>query len=401
MKFALVSRVLPPSSSGQAVMIYRLLRGLHPDNYCLISVQNYAAPSDRNEYSGRLSGRYYHLFPQFQLTRGHRFGLNQWRSRINVLLSMPGIVWRGSQIARILRRENCDAVVACTGELLDLPAAYLASRLVGIPFYPYIFDYYSYQWTEPTTRYLAQRLERILLSKAAGVIVPNEFLRDELRVRYGVEATVIHNPCEIAEYEAISNDPPTKDGDEIRIVYTGAIYAAHYDAFRNLLTAIELLGRSDLKLHLYSDYSRRDLEENGIRGPVVHHEYQAASVMPTIQRQASLLFLPLAFNSPYPEVIKTSAPGKMGEYLAARRPILVHAPSNSFVAWYFRHHECGLVVDRTDPEQLVWAIEQVLTDASLRQRLSIRAWERAQSDYSIAVAQATFAQLMKLTVPDN
>jgi len=400
MKFALVSHILPPSRSGQAMVIYRLLRDLDPDNYCLLSQQDCEAGTQQNNYTERLPGRYYRLLPEFRIARGYRFGLQWVRIILNSILRvilLPSVVLRGRQIAEIMRREHCDAVVACTGELWNLPAGYLASRLVGVPFFPYLFDYYSYQWIEPGARFLAQRLEPILLKGATGIIAPNEFLRDALRRRYGVEATVIRNPCDIAEYEALPNDALTMNSDEIRIVYTGAVYEAQYDAFRNLLAAIELLERPTVKLHLYTAQSPRALDRKGISGPVVYHGHQPLSAIPGIQRQADLLFLPLAFNSSYPaEIIRTSAPGKMGEYLAARRPILVHAPPDSFVVWYFRQHECGLVVDQSDPVKLAQAIERSLTDASLRQRLSVRAWKRAQSDFSISAAQASFAKLIKL-----
>jgi glycosyltransferase involved in cell wall biosynthesis len=120
------------------------------------------------------------------------------------------------------------------------------------------------------------------------------------------------------------------------------------------------------------------------------------SAMPAIQQEADLLFLPLAFNSPYPEIVRTAAPGKMGEYLAARRPILVQAPSDSFIAWYFRHHECGLVVDEDDPARLAQALTLILTDAGLRERLSERAWERAKVDFDLNKARAQFAALIGL-----
>ena len=40
-KTAIVSHVLPPSPSGQAVVLYRLLEGMPPDRYCLISRERY------------------------------------------------------------------------------------------------------------------------------------------------------------------------------------------------------------------------------------------------------------------------------------------------------------------------------------------------------------------------
>ena len=55
-----------------------------------------------------------------------------------------GVALRARAIARILKREECDAVVVCTGgnEVQDFPAAFLASRLKGARFYAYLLDQY-------------------------------------------------------------------------------------------------------------------------------------------------------------------------------------------------------------------------------------------------------------------
>jgi len=397
MKIALVSHVLPPSWSGQAMMIYRLLEPLTPEDYCLISYQHFAETDSAQEgYTRRLPGKYFPLPPTRRLNRGYRFGLSYVREVANAL---TGVFMRGRSIAEIVRREGCQTVVACTGDLYDLPAAYVASRLAGVPFYPYIFDYYSRQFLPPEERLIARLLEPRLMRKAAGVIVPNEILRDELRDRYRIEATVIHNPCDLSRYEALPHEALVPDDGEVRIVYTGAIYQAHYDAFRNLIAAIEITGRRDMKLHLYTAQSPDSLARQGVRGPVIFHEHLPASAMPGVQRRADVLFLPLAFDSPYPELVRTSSTSKLAEYLAARRPILVHAPPDSFVSWYFRRHDCGVVVDRNDPAQLAVAIKQILADPDLRQRLSANAWERAVSDFSVERARATFAALLKLESP--
>src|SRR5438128_1433274 len=124
MKFALISNVLPPSESAHAAIIYRLLRDLDPDSYCLLSSSNYIT-DDLANYTERLAGKYYYLPPTFQLTRGYRFGLRTLRQHLNLAL---GIISRARLIAYILRQEKCEAVVVCTGgrEIVDFPAGYLA-----------------------------------------------------------------------------------------------------------------------------------------------------------------------------------------------------------------------------------------------------------------------------------
>ena len=362
---------------------------MNPEEYCLIT-QSYSNHPRMKDYAGdKLPAKHYYMSRWLNLERGVSFGAVRW---FNVLA-------RALQIARIIRREKCDAVVACTSELFDLPASYLASRLTGVKFYPYLFDYYSQMATGSQGSDFANRFESVMMKKAAGIIVPNEFLRDDLRERYGVEATVIHNPCDLSVYEtAPPYDGRLSRSDEIKIVYTGSIYHAHYSAFWNLLAAIELLSEWNIKLHIYTNQPRNELEENNIKGPIVINDPVPVSSVPDIQWKADLLFLPLAFNAELPGVVRTSAPGKLGEYLASRRPILVHVPADSFPAWYFREHECGLVVTEDDPAKVAEAIEAILTDINLRRKLVANAWERAQSDFGIPAAQRTFAGLMKLKV---
>ena len=396
MRFALVSHVLPPDDNSHAAVIYRLLRDLDPGCYCLLSSGSRAASKSAE---GRLPAAHHYLPPTPQLTRGYRMGLRWCRERVNFGV---GVVARARAIAGILRREGCEAVVVCTGghEVLDFPAAFLASRLTGARFYAYLLDSYGHMVAHVLGEHVFARLEPMLLKGAAAVITPNELHRDVVRRRYDVDAVVIHNPCDLAAYSGPANGAPIgavapRDGEK-RIVYTGSVGPLQYEPFRTLLAAMAALDRPDIRLHVYTAQPRARLESEGIRGPVVFHPPLPLSAMPAVQQQADLLFLPLALQSNSPEIARTAAPGKMGEYLAAGSPILVYAPPGSFLASYFRDHQCGLVVDRIDPAALASAIESGLSDADLRARLRTRAWERAQADFNLVDAQRQFARVIGL-----
>lgn len=393
MKIAIVSESLPPAQGGQSIILYRLLQNLNSQDYCLISPHKWVDEDAALRESRQLPGKYYQLPNHFLSGRGAHYSLANLREDAAIPFA---ILSRAKRITDIIRREKCDIVIGCTGDVLDIPASYIASRRAEVPFYAYIFDHYSYrEWYNSARRFWAKQIEPLIMKGATGVIVPNEVLRDDLRRHYGIEATVIHNSFDISEYEALGNEPSALNDDEIKIVYTGDIYEAHYDAFRNLLAAIEMLEHPGVKLHIYTSRSTDELARENIHGPLVYHPHHAPGEMPPIQRQAHLLFLPLAFKSPYPDLVRTSATTKLGEYLAVRRPVLVHAPEDSFAAWYFREHRCGMVVDRSDPAALAKAIRQVLYNKSLQQELSERAWERAQVDFNISTARIKFMELLK------
>lgn len=393
-KVAVMSEYLPPARtwSGQASVLYRLLADVDPRAYCLLSRVDFDAP-EHHAAENRLPAPYHHLGNAIGESPENARGRERWAIRARRAWSVLRAIVRG---AVAVRRGRCAAVIAAPDRVEDLPIAFAICRLAGARLYPYLFDDYATKWIHPREQAFARRVEPLLLRRSAGVIVPNEHLADELRRRHAVSATVVRNPCDPLAFERHRAAPP---GDLLRpaaIVFTGAVYHAHYGAFRNLLEAIDLLDGDVAQLHLYTASEEAILADHGVSGAVVFHAHVPPASVPRIQQEADVLFLPLAFDSPYPDVVRTSAPAKMAEYLAAGRPILAHAPADSFVSSYFRRHRCGVVVDESDPAAVARELERMLGDAELRAQICASAWERACSDFHPDRARAALAKLVGL-----
>ena len=387
-RLAVLSHVLPPTASGQAIMLFRRFRGIDPRDYVLLTRES--PPVDRPTESGSgLPAKRHALAAPRQFP-------GPWR-RLSSLLAPFYVLRRAMEIARAVRREGCAAVLACSGDLHDLPAAFLASRVTGADFHAYLFDDYVYQWPPGFERVFARTVAGAVLRGAKSVIVPNEFLEKDIARRYGVRPVIVRNtPDEAVRPVARATNARDAAGGRRRILYTGTVYHAHYDAFRNLLTSLR--DAPDLRLHLdiYTSESPERLRAQGIAGPVTVYPAIGADDARALQTDADLLFLPLAFETTIPELIRTSSPGKMGEYLASGRPVLVHAPSDSFVAWYFREHDCGIVVEALSPAAMTDGLRRSM-DASVTTRVVANARRRAEVDFSAAAADA--ALLMALEGP--
>jgi glycosyltransferase involved in cell wall biosynthesis len=414
--FAMLSHILPPSPSGQAMVLAQLLDSFAPENYCLLSVKQYAdddhpatyyhlgaaPPSSSSKIALPVQSRMARLkattLPRLPslLVRIYKW-LHRTKQRFASATPnhMAVVEMRTQQIVSILQSESCNLLIACTGDLYDLPAGYRAAQQMGIAFIPYIFDDYVYQWTGEA-RAFALRQEPEIITGAQAVIAPNEFMAAAYEARYGVESTIIHNPARLPDLAALDRAEPFFDSGTTNIVYTGAVYHAQFDAFRNLIAAMQRLNHDDVRLHIFTSQPPTWLAAEGIEGPiVVFHAHIPHCEIAKIQRQADVLLLPLAFESPIPEVIKTSAPGKLGEYLAVGRPILVHAPADSFVSWYFREHECGAVADVNDPAILGQTLEKLLADQVMQTQLGQRAREQAAKDFDVEAVRLQFTKLVK------
>jgi glycosyltransferase involved in cell wall biosynthesis len=384
MKFAMLSHVLPPSPSGQAVMLYRILSGICQDDYYLIHSRIFPQVIHNENHIFELQAQVYSLSAEPIFSRPKGFGLGRIRNLLNLFLQ---IYVRSKNIANILRQEpETTALIACSGDFVDIPAGYLAGRMLKLPFYAYIFDDYVFQWVG-IQRWVAKLIARIIFKHSTGIIGPNEFICEEYKLRYGVKTILIRNPCDKGELEKEPYLRTHAQDSKIKIVYTGAIYHANFDCFRNLIKVIDLLWEYPLELHIFTDQTREQLESQGIQSEkmFIHSHVPYREILEQ-QRNANILFLPLAFESPITEVIRTSAPGKLGEYLASGRPVLAHVPANSFVAYYLEKNQCGLVASENDTVHLKDHILKLINDEGFCREMTQNAHRIAQFDFDPQVS---------------
>jgi len=390
--FALVSSYLPPQWSGGAVIIERVLGRLNPDLYCLISQNNYESVS--NEYINRLPAKY-HKIPDIRWMPSQNT-ISFIGKSIEYLQLHFYAMYRASFIARILQEEGCSVVIGTTGDLVGVLANYYAARLARIDLYLYYFDDYVTQWwADKSWENLAFRAEKFLVPNVKGFIVPNEFMRDELIKRHGetlINAYIVHNPSS-ASIEVSGNqvDNDANKKNEVQILFTGAIYHVNYDTFRILVQVIERLNDLPVRLHLYTAQPIETLEKEGIKGEcVVFHRHVPPAEAGEVQKRADILLLPFTFHPDALDLVRTSATAKLSDYLVTGKPILAISPPDTYVDWYLKQYECGVVVNSENTVEIEYAILRIVQDKKLRERLMSNAHARAKIDFDILVSQEEF-----------
>lgn len=395
MKFAIITPIAPPSQSGQAIVLFRLLKDLNPEDYIIISPQDYSKSERGSDISSthKLQGKYFYLPSLSKSFLRLLLRLNKIRLSAFIRIYLK---YRTNKIIKILMAERCTGVIGCTADLIDPYCSFHASKKISVPFIFYTFDDYIDQWTNPTFFYFSKNFGPEILKGANKVIVPNEFLKKYYLENFEIISEVIHNPVNINDYAEIKSEKNDNKGKKlINIVYTGAIYGAQMDAFENFLNAIELLNNEKIIVSLYSNQQCQDFILKHNSPNIFCRGYQHSSLIPGIQKDADILFLPLAFNSEFSHnLVNTSSPGKMGEYLAAGRPILVHAPHDSFVNWYFRTHDCGFVVGENSSEVLANKIVELISNSTLREHLSKSSFQRAKEDFDEDIIKNKFYAIL-------
>ncbi len=110
-----------------------------------------------------------------------------------------------------------------------------------------------------------------------------------------------------------------------------------------------------------------------LRGMGIGSRYVDQASLADAQARSTILFLPLAFESPLPLMIRQNFPTKAMDYLRSGRPILVHAPPDSYLTWLAKKEGFALVVDRPDIEELAAAIDRLVADTQLQEDLVAKA----------------------------
>lgn len=390
MKIGLTSIILPPSINGQSIVIYNLLKGIDKDEYILFSTTDYNDATPNNTIP-KLDGTYVHwqriaLKIELMLISLYYRGIRQPLDLYLNILS--------KKLSQTFLREKCTVVVGCSADLIGTYVTYSAAREANIPFILYAFDDYTRQWTTEAQRFFAQQKGAELIANSDHLIVPNEFLCKLYNSEYAVNPVVIHNPVDCQRYSKTSSSS-IRENSQIDIIFTGDIYEVHFNAFRDLIEAINSVGDYCIQLHLYTPRSTDWLERHGISGPrVVFHGVLSFNEVAKIQMNADILFLPLAPSPDFPvEILLTASPMKMGEYLASGRPILAYAPERSFVSWYLEKFECGIAVPVDKPDRLRETIVSITQKRERLDRMGRNAVERAGIDFAITHAQKRFLSL--------
>lgn len=261
---------------------------------------------------------------------------------------------------RIVRSSRPDLLLGVSDTGPALTATYIVSKLTKLPYAVYLFDLYRGNRFGPFHRLLARFVEPRLLKDAALVILTNEETDRHLRNRYraAYRSQVIHNSAFPEDFERFRT--PYDPAPPFTVLFTGNIYWAQEKAVLNIVHAMDSLRDLPVRLDLYIPVAPRTIQQAVAVRPNVRLTSAPQSEIPRIQCGATLLFLPFSWGTTAPDIIATASPGKYTDYLASGRPMLVHAPDDSYISRCAKKNGTGIVVSQDSVSALAGAIRQFL-----------------------------------------
>lgn len=280
--------------------------------------------------------------------------------RGNLFVPDPRIGWVGPSVRflrKYLRDNPVDAVVT-TGPPHSMHLIGLRlKRSTGVR---WIADFRD-PWTEmhyfkhlgllPWTAARHRRLEQRVLDKSDVVIAVSAPVRDDFQARTQTPVVLLTNGY---DKEDFALDPPELPADRFTLVHTG-LFASDGNPL-NLWDVLARKCASDgnfrrqLRIRLAGKTDAEIIDALRVRGLWDNVEdlgYLPHPQTVELQRSASVLLLPLRQEPEYAKAL----PGKIFEYLAARRPVLGIGQEGGAAATMLSSCGAGVMYDwdRTEP----------------------------------------------------
>lgn len=293
--------------------------------------------------------------------------LGQW---YKTLVNFPDgqIGWRPHAVragTKLLKQWRPDLILASALPPTSLVVAERLSRSFGVPWVAELRDLwvdeggYSQPWWR---RVIEQRWERRLLSTAAGLVTVSEPLAEHLRNKYAKPTAVVVNGFDPADFQQAAaldfRDPRQLNTQQLRIAYTGMIYAGRRDP-TPLFQALQQLGSAaqGVRVDFYGRYLQPVVERSrslGVTDQVFVHDSIGYHESLRLQQQSDVLLL-LIDGDPRQQGVFT---GKLFEYLGARRPILALGPRENVAARLILDRRAGVVL--SDPHEIAQQLRRWL-----------------------------------------
>lgn len=345
----LAARNYPPNAGGTAHLLYELFRHFPPESVVSVCGATYF-----QEATGEALP-----FPTQQVLVAKSRYLTP-RIAARAPAAYRALVRR--RIRSAARSEGVHRIVAHYPDANFVVASYQVAQDLKLP----LAVYFDILWEERGDNVELARLhEHSIVTNADLRYAITPFAAEYLAAKHGVPFDVVPHVMEPPDR------PPAEDAGQPQqpvVHFAGGVYPRmNQDAIERLARVITTEGNATFEI--FGAELDATLPEELLAHEAIRTGFVPRSQMDGIQRRSSVLYLPQAFESSLPTMIRCNFPTKALEYMRAGRPILLHSPADSYLTSVAREYDFAVVVDEPDDQALGEGLQILLEDEDLRKRV--------------------------------
>lgn len=308
-------------------------------------------------------------------------------------VEVPPLIDRAADFAR---RHAVDAIwVVVEGQTITRMAAPLADRL-KLPLFSLVWDPLSWWMAEhKVDRWnarVALRQFDATIRRSEACAVASWAMAEHYERIYGVRSVPV-----IASHDAAlaaSPAPSIRRRGEVVLGMAGQFYAS--DEWHGLVRALNdagwRVGGRDVRLKVLGHYvPASDVPEGRLDFLGWKTQPEAIEIL---SRETDVLYCPYPFDPKMEEVSRFSFPSKLPLYFAAGRPVLFHGPDYASPAGYLLDRDAGLVCTSSDGAAVLGALERLVTDPALYERLTRASQAAFRHDFTLDTMRANFFEFL-------
>lgn len=293
--------------------------------------------------------RVFRLDPREDIRRGakKRLGVTAKKSALDFFLTLGGAIinypdsekgWKSFAIkagSELLEKEDIDVIISSSS---PVTSHIIAKELKNKHKIPWVADLRDL-WTQnhnysygPLRKLIDRRLELKTLSNADALVTVSQPWAEKLQALHKGKTTyTITNGFDLSAM----NTPPADLTAKFTVTYTGSIYRGKQDPSKLLAALKDLISDgfmdpNDVEVRFYGQevgWLANEIEEFGLQAITKQYGMVYREIAFKKQKESQLLLL-FDWEDPQEHGVY---PGKVFEYLAAERPILVTGGSSDDV----------------------------------------------------------------------
>ncbi|MGK0137617.1 MAG: glycosyltransferase involved in cell wall biosynthesis [Algoriphagus sp.] len=356
-KVLLSTKSYPPVIGGSASLLYEILRHLPEDYFTVIHGVN-DPPGKESDLHLPFPRKQIKFLNDLNTPRATRYLPKLYQSMIE------------KSLQKAILKVKIRKIYAHFPNALFLVAAYKVAKKNKLP----LVVYFDILWDATSTGAeleLSNRYEEEILKYAEQVFAITEFACAYLENKHNRKVELIPHTVDVGLIE--KNIKPFNT-EKAKIHFAGGIYdKMNSDSVFRMVEAVEALDR-EIEIEFCSPDLPSVLSEKGYT-----NTYVDKATLLNLQRESSILYLPQAFHSVKPVMIRNNFPTKVMEYVCSGVPILLHSPADSYLTYIAKKEGFAYIVDKDDPKLLQEAVTKLLHDQELRNTIVQNAFKFAHS----------------------